>query len=69
MSRKTTKRSTSRRDTVKQRSGKTMYAKRTARGQVQGDGLEGAAGRWKHSKKTVKSSYGDQGDQKKRRAA
>ena len=68
MATKAAKRSTAKRDLVKRKTG-SAYAKRTTKGkfkEMDDVGRSQKADRPRKAKRTVKSGYGDQGDQKKR---
>ena len=67
MAKKAAKRSAAKRDLVKRKTG-SAYAKRTAKGkfkEMDDVGRSQKADRPRKAKRTVKSGFGDQGDQKK----
>jgi hypothetical protein len=67
MAKKAAKRSTAKRDLVSRKTA-SAFAKRTARGtfkEMDDVGRSQKADRPRKAKRTVKSGYGDQGDQKK----
>ena len=69
MAKKTVKRTSAKRDLVKRKTG-SAYAKRTTKGkfkEMDDVGRSQKADRPRKAKRVVKSGFGDQGDQKKRR--
>ena len=70
MAKKAAKRSSAQRDLVRRKKG-SAYAKRTKKGkfkEMDDVGRSQKADRPRKAKRTVKSGFGDQGDQKKRAA-